>query len=135
MVSIDYFVYTYGPTLAITILCAIFGTLGHAAKRLYTSYINTKEKQSVARTVAAFVQQAWKDIHGTEKMGKALDTAAQLLKNKGIDYDAAEMRILIEAAVAEFNGAFRKPMADEATADATRRVYDDGDRDDSGLLE
>ena len=35
-IAFDHFIYTYGPTLALTILAAIFGTLGYAAKRLYT---------------------------------------------------------------------------------------------------
>ena len=52
----DYFVYTYGPTLVLSILCAVFGALGHAAKQLWRSYVNTKEKESVAYTVAAFVE-------------------------------------------------------------------------------
>ena len=38
------------------------------------------------------------------------------------DFDAEEMQILIEAAVAEFNEAFKKPLTAESTADAVRRV-------------
>ena len=59
-----------------------------------------------------------------------------MLKKKGISFDAEEMEVLIEAALAEFNDAFRKPISDGATADATRRVVcDDGNREDSGLLD
>ena len=134
-IAFEYFIYTDGPTLALTILAAIFGTLGYTAKRLYTRYINTKEKESVAYTVAAFVEQVWKGIHGSEKMEKALETASALLKKKNIDYDAAEMRVLIEAAVAEFNDAFHQPLTDEASAGATRRVDNFEDRQESGLLD
>ena len=67
-------------------------------------------------------EQIWKDIHGAEKLQKAMETAEILLKKKGIDFDAEEMKILIEAAVAEFNGAFAKPLIMEDTADAVRRV-------------
>ena len=49
----DYFIYTYGPTLVLSILCAVFGALGHAAKQLWRSYVNTKEKESAAYTVDA----------------------------------------------------------------------------------
>ena len=126
-IAFEYFIYTYGPTLALTILAAIFGTLGYTAKRLYTRYINTKEKESV--------EQVWKDIHGYEKMAKALETASALLKKKNIDYDAAEMRVLIEAAVAEFNDAFHQPLTDAASADATRRVDNFEARQESGLLD
>lgn len=131
----EFFVYTYGPTLVGALLCAIMGSLGFAAKRLYEKHINTEEKKSIARTVAAFVEQVWKDIHGSEKMEKALETASALLKKKNIDYDASEMRVLIEAAVAEFNDAFHQPLTDEASAGATRRVDNYYDRQESGLLD
>lgn len=130
----DYFIYTYGPTLAMMILCAIFGTLGNMVKRLWITYINTKEKESVAYTVAAFVEQVWRDIHGSEKMSKALETAAALLKKKNIDFDADEMRVLIEAAVSEFNDAFHKPLAAPETTESVRKVYDD-EKVESGLLD
>lgn len=135
-IAFEYFLYTYGPTLALTIIAAIFGTVGYGAKRLWTKYINTKEKDAIAKKAAAYVEQAWKDIHGAEKLQKALEAASALLKKKGIDFDAEEMKILIEAALAEFNDAFHKPISDGATADATRRVVcDDGNREDSGLLD
>ena len=131
---IDYFIYTYGPTLAITILCAIFGTLGHVAKKIYVNHVNDDTKRSVARVVVQFVEQAWQALHGEEKLNKALETAEALLKKKGIAFDAEEMKVLIEAAVSEFNDAFHKPLLDAPTADATRRIVDDG-REESGLLE
>ena len=132
---LEFFVYTYGPTLVGALLCAIMGTLGFAAKRLYEKRINTEEKKSIARTVASYVQQVWKDIHGPEKMAKALESAEELLKKKNINFNASEMRIYIEAAVAEFNDAFHQPLTDEASADATRRVDNFEDRQESGLLD
>lgn len=131
----EFFVYTYGPTLVGALLCAIMGTLGFAAKRLYEKRINTEEKKSIARTVASYVQQVWKDIHGPEKMAKALEAAEELLKKKNINFNASEMRIYIEAAVAEFNEAFNQPLTDEASAGATRRVDNSEDRQESGLLD
>lgn len=118
----DYFIYTYGPTLAMMILCAIFGTLGHIARRIYVNHVNDDTKRSVAAVAAQFVEQAWKTLHGAEKLQKALETAENLLKKKGIAFDADEMRVLIEAAVAEFNDAFHRPLNEQATADAVRRV-------------
>ena len=61
-------------------------------------------------------------LHGADRLTKALETAESLLKKKGIDFDAEEMRILIEAALAEFNDAFKKPLLEESTSDAVRRV-------------
>ena len=131
---IDYFVYTYGPSLVLAILCAIFGTLGHVAKRLYVGHINDDTKRAVAWTVVQFVEQVWKTLHGKEKLDKALEAAEAMLKKKGIDFDASEMTVLIEAAVAEFNDAFHKPLIAAGTADAARRVdYDSHDA--SGLID
>ena len=133
---LDYFIYTYGPTLVLSILCAIFGTLGHAAKRIYVDHVNDNTKRSIAYEVVQFVEQVWKTLHGADKLNKALEAAEALLKKKGIAFDAEEMKVLIEAAVAEFNDTFHKPLTDESTADAIRRVgYADCDREESGLLE
>lgn len=121
---LDYFIYAYGNQLALIILCAIFGCFGYAIKRLCTKYINDDTKRSIARTVVQFVEQTWKTIHGPEKMREALKTAEALLKKKGIDFDAEEMEVLIEAAVAEFNEVFKKPIENENTADAVRRIAD-----------
>lgn len=55
---------TYGVQIMLAVLCAIAGGLGYVARQLHVRYINTAEKRSVARTAAAFVEQAWKDIHG-----------------------------------------------------------------------
>lgn len=130
----DYFIYTYGPTLAMMILCAIFGTLGHAVKLIYSAHVTDDTKRSIASVAAQFVEQAWKTLHGAEKLQKALETAEAMLKKKGIAFDADEMRVLIEAAVAEFNDAFHNQPYEQGTTDPARRIEDD-DREDSGLLE
>lgn len=121
---LEYFVYCYGTEFIGLILCALFGCLGFAAKKIYKSYINkqndyidTDTKISIARTAAKFVEQVWKTIHGPDKLAKALETAEILLRKKGIPFDADEMKILIEAAVAEFNDAFCKAAAPDPEKD------------------
>ena len=118
----EYFVYCYGTQILTAILCAIFGCLGYAIKRLATKYINDDTKRTIAKVAVQFVEQVWTSFHGADKLSKALDTAATLLKKKGIDYDAEEMQVLIEAAVAEFNEAFKEPLLAESSADAVRRI-------------
>ena len=44
-----------------------------------------------------------------------------MLAKKGIDFDPDEMMVLIEAAVAEFNEAFKKPV-DSVNAAGSYRV-------------
>lgn len=119
----EYFIYHYGTQIIAAILCAIFGCLGYAAKQLATKYINDDTKRAIARVAVQFVEQVWVTLHGADKLAKALETAETLLKKKGIDFDAEEMQILIEAAVAEFNNTFKlTPLTAESTADAVRRV-------------
>ena len=120
----EYFVYCYGTQILTAILCAIFGCLGYALKRMATKYVNDDTKRTVAKVAVQFVEQVWTSLHGADKLAKALETAAALLKKKGIDFDAEEMQVLIEAAVAEFNEAFKKPLLADSSADAVRRIED-----------
>lgn len=114
------FISTYGTTILYSILTAIAGYLGIVIKNLYTKYINDKTKQDVAKTVVKAVEQMYKNLHGDEKLQKALEAASDMLLTKGITISDIELRMLIEAAVAEFNDAFNKTGAttDEA-ADET----------------
>jgi hypothetical protein len=102
------FINEYGTTIMYAIMTAIGGYLGLVVKNLYTKFINDKTKQSVAKTVVRGVEQIYKDLHGDEKLNKALEAASEMLAEKGIATSELELRMLIEAAVAEFNDAFNK---------------------------
>lgn len=105
------FVNQYGTSILYTVLTAIFGYVGIVAKNLYTKYINDKTKQAVVKTVVQGVEQMYKDLRGDEKLDKALEAASEMLEEKGIAISGFELRMLIEAALAEFNGAFNKEAA------------------------
>lgn len=119
---VEYFIWSYGIEIIGLILASIFGCIGYAAKKVYQNHINDETKRSVAKAVVQFVEQAWKSLHGPDKLQKALETAEAMLAKKGIKFDADEMMVLIEAAVAEFNEAFKKPTDAEDTAKATYRI-------------
>jgi len=110
------FISEYGTTIVYAILTAIAGYLGIVVKQLYTKYINDKTKQAVAKTVVQAVEQIYTDLHGEEKLDQALTAASEMLAEKGITITDLELRMLIEAAVAEFNDAFNKPTDAEAPA-------------------
>ncbi len=133
----DFFIYTYGPTILLAILTAVFGVLGYGAKKIYIGHVNDETKRSIAAAAMMFVEQAWKALHGADKLNKALETAEALLKKKGIAFDAEEMKVLIEAAVGEFNNVFQKPLENGSTADAVRKIdyAPDDDRKECGLLD
>ena len=105
------FISTYGTTILYSILTAIAGYLGIVVKNLYTKYNNDKTKQDVAKTCVKAVEQIYKDLHGEEKLQKALEAASDMLLTKNISISDIELRILIEAAVAEFNDAFKTTTA------------------------
>ena len=102
------FINTYGVQILYALLTAIAGYLGIVIKNLYTKYINNKTKQDVAKSVVKFVEQVYKDLHGEEKLDAALAAATEMLAENGITVSELEMRVLIEAALAEFNNAFNK---------------------------
>ena len=105
---LDYLLWSYGTEIVALAVTVVFGGLGWAAKQIYKNFVTDKRKEAIAKTAARCAEQVWKTIHGPEKMKKALEYAEKLLAKKGIPFDAEEMEILIEAAVAEFNKAFEK---------------------------
>lgn len=114
----EYFITNYGTQLLSLLMCTLFGVLGYGAKQICKAWLDDNTKRSVARVAAQFVEQVWKEIHGPEKLQKALETAQELLAKKGIDFDAEEMTVLIEAAVAEFNTAFMSIPVGAVTLEA-----------------
>lgn len=108
MNMISEFIAEYGSTILYTIVTAIFGFLGMAVKRIVEKCINGKIKTDTARKTVLMVEQMFKDLHGEEKLEKARMYIVDALQEKGISISELELRMLIEAAIAEFNGAFNK---------------------------
>lgn len=102
------FINEYGTTILYTILTAVGGYIGIVVKNLYAKHIDDKTKENVAKTVVQAVEQIYKDLHGEEKLNKALEAAEEMLEQKGVTVTYLELRMLIEAAVGEFNEAFKK---------------------------
>lgn len=112
------FINQYGLQILYTVVMGIAGYVGIVIKNLATKYINDKTKREVAKTAVQFVEQVYKDLHGDEKLNAALSAASEMLAEKGIHVSDLEMRVLLEAAVAEFNKVFNKTGNPEVT-DAT----------------
>lgn len=107
------FINQYGMEILYAIITAIAGYIGIVVKNLCTKYINDKTKAAVAKTAVQYVEQVCRDLHGEEKLNEALSAASEMLAEKGIIVSDLEMRVLIEAAVAEFNNAFNRPVTQE----------------------
>ena len=94
---------TYAQPVFSLLLSIIMGVLGMTIRRLYTRYVDTDTKVTLAKTVVLFVEQVYKDLHGDDKLNSALAIMREHLAEYSIHISDAEMRLLIEAAVAEFN--------------------------------
>ena len=94
-----------------------FGTaLGLFVKWLYNKTIGDKVKEEtkerIAKVVVKYTEQVWDDLHGEEKLEKALEAFSDMLGAKGITISELEMRVYLEAALAEFNKAFNKEISE-----------------------
>lgn len=100
------FMKEYGFKLLLLIVCAVAGMLGYGCKKIYQRHVDSEEKEAVANYAALFAEQVFKELLGPEKLMEALGIARQMLAKRGIRFDEEEMKILIEAAVGNFNDAF-----------------------------
>ena len=91
-----------------TALTGVFTYIGIMVKNQYTKYINDKTKKDVVTTVVQAIEQIYKDLHGEEKLNKAIEGASEMLTEKGITVSEIELRYLIESSVNAFNEGFKK---------------------------
>ena len=105
------FINDYGTAILYTIVTAVFGYLGLVFKSLVAKYLDDKTKRDVAKTVVKAVEQVYKDLDGEEKLNQALSAASEMLASKGITVTDLELRMLVEAAVGEFNDVFHSQAA------------------------
>lgn len=105
-------------SMLITALVGAAGTgLGLLAKWIYKKTIGDKIEietiEKIASLVVKYTEQVWKDIHGKEKLDKALEAFSDMLEKKGITISELEMRVYLESALAGFNNAFNKEETSE----------------------
>lgn len=102
------FINEYGTTILYLILTTVAGFIATWVKTLYEKYINDKTKQAVVKTCVGAIEQLYKDLHGEEKYNKVVESASEMLAQKGINITELELKMLIESAVGEFNRVFEK---------------------------
>ena len=95
------------PILA-TFLTGLFTYIGTRLKKVYEEKVNTETAKQVAEDAVRFVEQVYKDLHGKEKLDKAVEQVAQVLGSKGIAISEAEIYMLIESAVYGLNEGWFK---------------------------
>lgn len=92
-------------SVIVTIVGAVLSYMGMKIKTYYQLKCDTLEKQNAVATIVRSVEQLYKDLHGEEKLTKAMDGVTEILKSKGVSVDMNELRHLIEAEVYEKNNA------------------------------
>ena len=121
METVINFLNEYGILSAI--ITALASALGVLAKKLWDKTVGDKVKEDtkkdVAKLVVKYVEQVYKDIHGEEKLDKALEAFSEMLNQKGITISDLEMRVYLESALAGFNNAFTKSATTEMTISET----------------
>lgn len=90
------------PALA-TAIAGWFAYLGNRLKNAYQEKVNNETAQAVVKDVVQFVEQVYGDIHGKEKLQKAIEQVSIILQNKGIKITETEIMMLIESAVYGLN--------------------------------
>lgn len=90
------------PVLA-TFLTGLFTYIGTRLKNAYEQKVNTETAKVVVENAVRFVEQVYKDLHGKEKLEKAVEQVSQVLTSKGINLSEAEINMLIESAVYGLN--------------------------------
>ena len=93
--------------LAGTILMVLAGIVGYQVKKLFNKYVDTQVKKDIVESTVQYVEQVFKDIHGQEKLDKAIERASQLLAEQGISVSIDELETLIEAAINGFNNGYK----------------------------
>ena len=98
----------YIMQIVVTLMLVLAGWLGVQVKNLYKKYVTTEVKQAVCRTCVRFVEQVYTDLHGREKLRKAMERATRILATYDIHITEDELEAMLEAAVNEFNKSFAK---------------------------
>lgn len=113
------FISMYGSTILYTLIIALIGYFAKIVKKYLDKWLNTQEEKEIAKSVVLMVEQVYKNVHGEEKLNLALENLSSILAAKGITMSDLEMRVLVQAAVGEFNKVFEKNNPEPAvTIDA-----------------
>lgn len=100
----------YAPQIMEAVLYTIVCILATAAGKYIKPLLQNKVVEIFARNAVLFVEQTCKDLHGDDKLNKALERLSAKLAVWKINITADEMKFMLEAAVAKFNEVFNKPQ-------------------------
>jgi uncharacterized protein YneF (UPF0154 family) len=85
----------------------VAGRLGGLLRVFWQEKITSSTLRDVAKTCVSAVEMMYRDAKGEEKLKEALALSGEILRNKGISVADEELRVMLEAALAELKGAFQ----------------------------
>lgn len=135
MEIIKEFIQNYAGQLIFAALTAIVGFIGTALKKAYEDSNEDKKKKEIIANVVKSVEQVYKNIHGSDKLKKAMETASKMLAQKGISITELELMVLIESALCEFNDAFNKASWKEGIEEAVNAEGESTDTEEGEPIE
>ena len=100
-----------------TFLTGVFTYIGNKLKKTYEEKVTNDTTKAVIKDVVQFVEQVYGDIHGKEKLQKAIEQASTILQSKGIKITDTEIMMLIESAVYGLNEGLNSNDIKEAIND------------------
>ena len=98
----------YAPQLMDAALKLVAIILALFAAKYIKPLLQNKVVEAFARNAVLFVEQTCKDLHGDDKLNKALEKLSAKLAKWKIHITTDEMKEMLEAAVAKFNAVFEK---------------------------
>ena len=107
MEAVINFLNEYGIlSMVITAVVGAVGTaLGLFAKWLYNKTIGEKikeeTKEKIAAIVVKYVEQVWSDLHGEDKLNKALEAFSEMLASRYTLISRSEIAIPFSASISE----------------------------------
>lgn len=109
------------PALA-TAIAGWFAYLGNRLKNAYQEKVNNETAQAVVKDVVQFVEQVYTDLHGKEKLQKAVEQVSTILQSKGIKITETEIMMLIESAVFSLNEGLTNEKQEKELDNAVKEL-------------
>lgn len=102
MEFLNSFIQAYGMEIIMAILTAIATFMANKIKTIYESKVQDETKKKVVEYTVKYVEQIYKDLKGEDKFKMAVESATEMLNNKGITITELELEVLIESTVNSF---------------------------------
>lgn len=97
-------------TTVITLVAAISERRRGKKDEAEKAKAEEKTKKDIVKTCVNAVEQMYKDVfHGQDKLDECLEGVKEMLAVKGIEASEFELKMLIEAELAERNKVFEQP--------------------------